>query len=125
MTTRQPFAHPYTLPISTRYVGKGYLSALVLAQFRIFLAILTPVVVSLQLKAQQMNPDDPASIIGSVLPFGALGAMIANPLFGVLSDRTRTRWGRRRPWLLGGIVALTLGLACVAASTTVVMLTFA
>ena len=26
-----------------------------------------------------------------------------DPLFGFLSDNTRTRWGRRRPWLLEGL----------------------
>jgi GPH family glycoside/pentoside/hexuronide:cation symporter len=26
-----------------------------------------------------------------------------DPLFGYLSDNTRTRWGRRRPWLLAGL----------------------
>ncbi|WP_260217018.1 MFS transporter [Curtobacterium sp. PhB115] len=111
--------------MSTEPIGKKYLGALFLAQFGIFVAILSPVVVSLQLKAQEMNPSDPASIVGSVLPFGALGAMISNPLFGALSDRTRTRWGRRRPWLVGGIIALALGLAWVSASTSVLMLTFA
>lgn len=25
-----------------------------------------------------------------------------NPVYGYLSDRTRTRWGRRKPWLLAG-----------------------
>ena len=25
-----------------------------------------------------------------------------NPVYGFLSDRTRTRWGRRRPWLVIG-----------------------
>jgi GPH family glycoside/pentoside/hexuronide:cation symporter len=28
--------------------------------------------------------------------------MFADPIGGGLSDRTRSRWGRRRPWLLGG-----------------------
>ncbi|WTW98585.1 MFS transporter [Streptomycetaceae bacterium NBC_01309] len=31
---------------------------------------------------------------------GAVLATIGNPLFGLLSDRTRSRWGRRAPWIL-------------------------
>jgi len=27
---------------------------------------------------------------------------IDNPVYGFLSDRTRSRWGRRRPWLAIG-----------------------
>jgi GPH family glycoside/pentoside/hexuronide:cation symporter len=33
-------------------------------------------------------------------------------LFGWLSDNTRTRWGRRRPWILFGSLASGLGLPC-------------
>lgn len=33
-----------------------------------------------------------------------------NPIYGFLSDRTRTRWGRRRPWLVIGTPLLALGL---------------
>jgi GPH family glycoside/pentoside/hexuronide:cation symporter len=35
---------------------------------------------------------------------------IDNPVYGYLSDRTRTRWGRRRPWLVIGTPLLVLGL---------------
>ena len=35
---------------------------------------------------------------------------IDNPIYGYLSDRTRTRWGRRRPWLAIGTPLLALGL---------------
>ncbi|HEY9075318.1 MAG TPA: MFS transporter [Anaerolineaceae bacterium] len=35
---------------------------------------------------------------------------IDNPVYGFLSDRTRTRWGRRRPWLVIGVPLLALGL---------------
>jgi GPH family glycoside/pentoside/hexuronide:cation symporter len=31
-----------------------------------------------------------------------------NPVYGFLSDRTRTRWGRRRPWLVIGTILLVL-----------------
>lgn len=31
-----------------------------------------------------------------------------NPIYGFLSDRTRTRWGRRRPWLVIGTPLLIL-----------------
>jgi len=33
-----------------------------------------------------------------------------NPIYGFLSDRTRTRFGRRRPWLVIGTPLLVLGL---------------
>jgi GPH family glycoside/pentoside/hexuronide:cation symporter len=34
---------------------------------------------------------------------------IDNPIYGFLSDRTRSRWGRRRPWLVIGTPLLILG----------------
>src|SRR5512139_1429825 len=33
---------------------------------------------------------------------------IDNPVYGFLSDRTRSRWGRRRPWLVIGTPLLIL-----------------
>lgn len=106
--------HPLTRPVSTVPVGKRYFAGLFAAQFGLFVALLTPVLLSMQLKVQELAPDNAAELIAAVLPFGALGALIANPLAGQLSDRTRSRWGRRRPWLIGGIAVFLIGLAVVA-----------
>ena len=51
---------------------------------------------------------DPA-VVGTALMVGKLTWDAVNdPLFGYLSDRTRSRWGRRRPYLLFGAVPLGL-----------------
>lgn len=113
--------HPSAPPRAPR----RYFTGLFLAQFGLFAALLSPVMVSMQLKAQELSPDDPAAMLGAVLPIGALGALFANPLAGALSDRTRTRWGRRRPWLIGGVILFTFGLVGVAFATDQLSLTIA
>lgn len=47
---------------------------------------------------------------GTVMAVYAVLDAIDNPILGHLSDRTRTRWGRRRPWLVVGAVVLAAGL---------------
>jgi GPH family glycoside/pentoside/hexuronide:cation symporter len=50
-----------------------------------------------------------AQIAGVLLVYAIIDA-VDNPVYGYLSDRTRTRWGRRRPWLVVGAPLLGLGL---------------
>lgn len=47
---------------------------------------------------------------GTVMVVYAVLDAIDNPVLGHLSDRTRSRWGRRRPWLVIGAVTLAAGL---------------
>ena len=57
----------------------------------------------------QLDLLDPASKVanlGLIGTVGAIVAIIAQPLWGTLSDRTRTRFGRRVPWVMGGIAGL-------------------
>ncbi|WP_237565487.1 MFS transporter [Ornithinimicrobium cavernae] len=48
-------------------------------------------------------------LYGIVMVAYAIIDAVDNPVLGYLSDRTRTRWGRRRPWLLVGAPVLALG----------------
>ena len=45
-----------------------------------------------------------------------LGAAVFNPVMGVIADRTHTRWGSFRPWLLW--TALPFGVIGVLTFTT-------
>ena len=53
---------------------------------------------------------DPA-LAGLSLLIGKIWDAINDPLVGILSDRTRTRWGRRRPYLLFGAIPYGLTFA--------------
>lgn len=57
-----------------------------------------------------------------VLGMGAVISLVANPLFGTLSDRSRNRRGRRRPFLLGGAIGACTGLAVLAVAPSVPIL---
>jgi MFS family permease len=56
---------------------------------------------------KNIGASNPAAIIGVASSIAMVVAMISNVVFGAISDRTRTRFGRRAPWLvIGGIVAI-------------------
>ncbi|HEX2697930.1 MAG TPA: MFS transporter, partial [Anaerolineales bacterium] len=48
--------------------------------------------------------------LGTVLLIGAFVSMVVAPLFGALSDRIKTPWGRRRPWIVIGTLMNVIGL---------------
>jgi GPH family glycoside/pentoside/hexuronide:cation symporter len=48
------------------------------------------------------------SLAGSILLIGKVSDAINDPIIGILSDRTRTKWGRRLPWILLGAIPFGL-----------------
>jgi len=64
-------------------------------------------------------------VIGRVSAAGNLFALLAPILAGWLSDRTSTRWGRRRPWILAGTAVNLVGLGLLAFSGAQLPLAFA
>lgn len=106
----------------TKPVGWSFSIAYVGAQFFLFFALLGPAIVSISYKAIAMFPDSSAqqtSAISMIAGVGAMGAVVANVVMGQVSDRTYSRWGRRRPWLVGGTLLMAVGLAMMGVLNTV------
>mgnify|MGYP000981945982 CR=1 FL=1 len=49
--------------------------------------------------------------LGAMTFVGLIVALVVQPVSGAWSDRTRSRWGRRRPWMVGGTLASLVCLA--------------
>nr|WP_315259272.1 MFS transporter [uncultured Duganella sp.] len=58
----------------------------------------------------------PANAAASIIFIGGLAGACFNPLMGLLADRTSTRWGKFRPWLLW--TAIPFGLIAILAFST-------
>ncbi|PLS30404.1 MFS transporter [Bifidobacterium margollesii] len=57
---------------------------------------------------------DPEALVGIVNAFTAVASLVSNLMFGNFSDRSRSRFGRRTPWivfgaLLGGVTLFLTG----------------
>jgi MFS family permease len=80
--------------------------------------VLLPVQIEAELKASFW--------VDNVVAFGIISgisgacAVIAYPLTGALSDRTTSRFGRRRPWIVIGTLLFALALIVLGAQTTMV-----
>jgi MFS family permease len=88
----------------------------------IYVALITPASVTLALRVGQIDPDGKAASFALVSSLGAAAALIANPIFGMLSDRSTSRWGQRKPFLFGGFIAGSLAIYLISVSTTIPMI---
>ena len=107
------------LPAAHR-VGWGFISLYALAYMSTSLLFVAPLLVTLPLKVNSLvgikqAPNSLALVAG----VGALLAMVGNPFFGKMSDRTASRWGMRRPWMVTGLVGGCLGILVVALAPSV------
>jgi MFS family permease len=100
-------------------VSWTFIGIFALAYTGIWLALLTPVIVTIALRVRQLTPEHAAQNLALILSVGAACAMFAGPLFGHLSDRTSSRFGMRRPWMIGGMLGGCIALAFVATSDSI------
>jgi len=113
-----PFAEP------KRKVTAGWIALFATAWFGIWMAQLTPI----QLLLPQQIDDllSPEDWTQSVVAFGIISgiagacALLAYPITGALSDRTTSRFGRRRPWIFIGTLVFAAALFLLGIQTTIV-----
>ncbi|MGX5697861.1 MFS transporter [Agromyces soli] len=107
----------------TTRVRAGWIAAFATAWFGVWMAQLTPV--QLLLPAQVDAELHPENWVDSVVAFGvisgvaAVATILAYPLTGALSDRTTSRYGRRRPWIAIGALVFAVSLVLLGFQTDI------
>lgn len=105
-------------PRRSRWFVLGY-GAAQTGAFICFIPLLT---LLLPEKAGAIGGADKAMLLSLAAMLGGATAAAANLVFGALSDRTRGRFGRRRPWILIGVAMVAASLVLLALARTPVHL---
>ncbi|GAA2066411.1 MFS transporter [Leifsonia soli] len=117
-TTPAVFAEP------VRKVPGRWIAAFAVAWLGVWMAQLAPIQKLLPDQVQAQLHSD--SWVDNVIAFGVISgisgvcAIVAYPLTGALSDRTTSRFGRRRPWIAAGAVVFAVSLVLLGLQTTMV-----
>ncbi|MGZ3680747.1 MAG: MFS transporter, partial [Ktedonobacterales bacterium] len=88
-------------------------------QFAALLPVVIPAQILLFVARGAAGSAEQALFLGALAMLGAVVALILQPTIGALSDRTRSRHGRRRPYILAGAAGLLIGLTLLAVTHTI------
>jgi Major Facilitator Superfamily len=108
---------PLAEPVSR--VSPGWMAAVAVANLGLLMAYFGPLGVLLPDQVQAVAGAHRIIDFSWVSGLGAVVAIVVNPLAGALSDRTISRFGRRRPWILGGSLVTAAALCLVGRLHTV------
>jgi MFS family permease len=115
---------PAALAEPQRRVGGRWIAAFAAAWLGVWMAQLAPFQQLLPLQVERQVGDIPWQ--SSVLAFGVISgiagvcSIVAYPLTGALSDRTTSRFGRRKPWIAGGALLFALAILVLGFQTELV-----
>lgn len=99
---------------------RAYVIGMPIASAGLWMAVLAPALVVLAIKVSEITtPETRAGALSLVAGVGALIALLANPFFGRLSDRTTSRFGMRKPWIVGGSLIGLASLVLLGSATNV------
>jgi len=106
-----------------RRVRPVWTAGVVLVNVGINAAFFGPIQVLLGQQAAAFDEGQKEAILALVTGAGAAVSLVANPLFGALSDRTIARRGRRVPWVLFGAILGAAALTALAGAPNVAVMT--
>src|SRR5258708_9941035 len=99
-------------------VSRGWTARFSLVWFGYWMANLVPLQLLLPNQLAAIDPGSKVRDFAVVNAASGLVALVALPTCGALSDRSRSRWGRRRTWIAAGVVLFAAGLAMTGAQTS-------
>jgi MFS family permease len=109
-----------TEPVPTRWTV-----AVSVASAGLYVGWFGPIQVLLGRQAEHLAPNHKEAALGVVVGIGAAFSVVSNPVFGALSDRTVSRFGRRLPWVLIGAVGGVLSLVLLAVAPNIAVMIIA
>jgi MFS family permease len=104
-------------------VRPAWVARVTLTSIGLWAAFFGPIQVLLAQQAAEVSPGSKELVFGTVTGVGAAVSVVANPVFGAISDRTTSRFGRRVPWVvIGGLTGALALVVLAAADSLLVML---
>lgn len=118
-----PMVSPATgKPFTKTYIARFSIGFLVFGIMWILgLGIVASVLMPEHLK--HVDGASPEALLGIVNAFSAIASLVSNLIFGNFSDRTRSKWGRRTPWVFFGAVLGGVSLFLSGVTTNPVIIT--
>lgn len=105
-----------------RPVKAGFIAAFTVAQIGAYVSFMPLFQVLLPLKAESIDSVNKAVVLSQVAIWGSIIASVANLLAGAISDRTTSRFGRRRPWMIVGALGTVASYLMIMAADSAVEL---
>lgn len=105
-----------------RPVGPAFLIGYAIAYIGAFLGVAPLLQILAPVHAAVIDPAAKSAILSQAIFFGCVAAGFGNILGGTISDRTRSRHGRRRPWIIVGALMTVASYAVLLWSRTPFMM---
>lgn len=104
-----------------RRVSASYLFWITVANFGASLALMVPLTYSLAVRVSQLAPGH-EEVLGYITGTAQLVYLILSPLLGVWSDRLRSPFGRRTPFIVGGAILGLVAVVAIAVSPNLLLI---